>query len=240
MTTKPKILVLDVETAPGVAYVWSLWDKFVPIDRLIEPGRIISASWKWIGVKGVGFVSEWGVGRQQMLETMHALLSEADAVVTFNGDKFDLPRMNGEFIEFNLDPLPPLTSIDLRKTVKKLGLMSGKLDYALQHYGIGKKVETGGFQLWKDVLAGDPVAQDRMEQYNKHDVRMTAKLYLFLRPYMTNHPFLYLNKSVAICPNCGSKHIQHRGSRRTRTEMVEKIQCMDCGAWPPGKRTKIK
>src|SRR5688572_12931855 len=173
MITKPKILVLDIETLPGKSYFWSLFDSFIPIERVIEPGRIVCAAFKWYGQKDITFVSEWGDGPGYMLEVIRDALTEADAVVSFNGDKFDLPRLNGEFVEYGIQPVAPVTSIDLYKQVKKLGMHSNKLDYVVQYYKIGKKIETEGFKLWKAIDHGDEAARVRMERYNKHDVRLT-------------------------------------------------------------------
>jgi DNA polymerase elongation subunit (family B) len=237
---KPNILVLDIETSPGVAYIWRMFKENISLDQLIEPSRVICAAWKWYGKREMFFAAEWFIGREAMLTQLHRAILEADAIITYNGDKFDLIRLNGEFIEQGLKPVPAPTSIDLYKTVKKLGLISNKLDWATTFFKIGKKIDTGGFKLWRKVLDGDAVSQRKMARYNKHDVRLTAALYKKLRPYIRNHPFLHMEKKNPSCPNCGSTHMQSRGSRRTRTMKIERFECQSCGAWPDGKRTKIK
>jgi hypothetical protein len=35
----PKILLLDIETAPHRVYSWGLWKQDIHIDRIIEPGE---------------------------------------------------------------------------------------------------------------------------------------------------------------------------------------------------------
>ena len=233
--SKSRILVIDIETSPGLGYFWRIFDENIGIEQIVEPSRIICACFKWHGEAGVTFLSEWKDGSGPMLLGIHKALREADAVVTFNGDKFDLPRLNGEFIREGFDPLPPLTSIDLRKTTKKLGLMSGKLDYVVQYYDIGKKLEHEGFKLWRKVLEGDEDAMARMERYNRKDVKLTAKLYRFLRPYMDNHPYI---QPSGMCSACGSDDLTHRGYRYTKTMQTERLQCKVCGKWNIGKRNK--
>lgn len=233
--SKPRILVIDIETSPGLGYFWRIFDENIGIEQIVEPSRIICAAFKWHGEAGITFYSEWTDGTKAMLHGIHQALGEADAVVTFNGDKFDLPRLNGEFIGQGLDPLPPLTSIDLRKTTKKLGLMSGKLDYVVQYYKIGKKIEHEGFPLWRKVLARDEAACKRMERYNKFDTFLTARLYNFLRPYMDNHPYI---QPSGMCSACGSDDLIHRGYRYTKTMQTERLQCKVCGKWNIGKRSK--
>jgi hypothetical protein len=233
--TAPKILLLDIETAPATAYVWKLFDENVGLDQLITPGRIICWAAKWY--KGAMHCADERGNRNAMLKALHALMSEADAVVTYNGDRFDIPKVNGEFLAAGLPPVQPTPSIDLYRTTKQLGYQSGKLQFVSGHLGIGKKVETGGFKLWADVLAGDEKAWARMLRYNKHDVILLEKLYTVVRPYVKTHPALYVGHGA--CPSCGGKKLHRRGERMTRTFAIERLHCQDCGSWSSGKRRRL-
>ena len=242
--SKPKILLLDVETVPGKAYIWSPWDKFIPLERLIESGRVVCVSWKWYGKAGVEFRSEWYDGTEAMLNHLSEAMNEADAIITYNGDKFDFVKLAGEFIVNDIEPPAPVTSIDLYKFVKKLGFQSNKLEFVAKYLKIGEKVKHEGFSLWKAVM-GDGVtfgeqmlAQDKMEKYNKQDVKLLEGLYKRLRPYMQKHP--RIRDKGDVCPNCGSKHLHNRGYTYTRLYKKERRQCQDCGAWNYGKQEKIK
>jgi hypothetical protein len=157
--------------------------------------------------------------------------------VTYNGDAFDLRKLMGEFIMTGLGPTPPLTSIDLLKSVRKLGLQSGKLAYVGPLLGLGGKVKHEGFELWTKVMAGDKAAQKRMTTYCKGDVTLTEKLYLKLKPFIRNHPHLGLVK--ADCGACGSNETQNRGYRRTKYFKIQRLQCNKCGSWSDGKRTAV-
>src|SRR5690606_8261523 len=145
--SKPKILLLDIETAPAISYIWRMFDETVGLEQLIDPGRAICAAWQWYGNKTVEFGAEWDVGvpTTEWLHRLHAAMSEADAVVTFNGNKFDLPKLNGEFIRIGLGPPAPSASIDLRVTSRKLGYISGKLAFLGPYLKIGAKVKHEGF-----------------------------------------------------------------------------------------------
>lgn len=233
----PKILLLDIETAPATAYIWRLFDENIGLEQLITPSRILCWAAKWQG--GKGYQADERIGRIPMLTALHKLLSDADAVVTYNGEHFDLPKINGEFIAAGLDPVPPIPSIDLYKTVKQLGYQSNKLAYVAKHLGIGQKISTGGFQLWADVLANSKQAWDKMLKYNKQDVVLLEKLYTKLRPYIKSHPSLHAPTNGNGCPVCGSAKIQHRGERRTRAFIIERLHCQGCGAWSDGRRQKV-
>ena len=235
-----KILVLDIETAPAIAYVWRAWEENTSPEKLIEPGRVIMVGVQWLEddlpSKATVF-TEWEYGHADMIRIVHDLISQADAVVHFNGDKFDLPILTGEFALLGLAPPPPLTSIDVLKTVKKFGLFMNRLAYVGPLFNVGEKIKHEGFDLWRSVLAGDPKARKRMEKYCAGDVTLTTKLYLRIRPYIKNHP--HLGEHKAECGACGSNHVQFRGYRRTKTFKIRRIQCQGCGSWSDGTRTKV-
>lgn len=230
---KPKILLLDIETAPGTAYVWQLFDENVPLERLITPSRMLCWTAKWYG--GSWHVADERGGREALLKPLHELLMEADAVVTYNGDRFDLPKINGEFVSVGLPPVPPIPSIDLFRTVKGFGYQSGKLQFVAKHLGLGEKAETGGFELWAKCMAGDEKAWRKMLRYNKQDVALLEKLYTKLRPFIRAHPRLHKKRT---CPACGSSSIQRRGVRRTMASTVERLNCQGCGSWFSGARVQ--
>lgn len=237
--SKPRILFLDIETAPATAYVWKLFDENVGLEQLVKPSRILCWAAKWLGEKEIHFRAEWeweSLTKEEFLAPLHELMSEADAVVTYNGDKFDIPWVTGEFIEAGFTPLPPTASIDLRRTVKQFYTQSQKLAYVAPFFGVGEKIKTD-FTLWRDVMDGDEAAQAKMKQYNIQDVRLLERLYKKLAPHVKNHPYL---GDRGKCPTCNSKRLQARGNRRTKAFKIQRLQCQECGAWTDGAREKIK
>jgi predicted RNA-binding Zn-ribbon protein involved in translation (DUF1610 family) len=94
---------------------------------------------------------------------------------------------------------------------------------------IGRKVKTGGADLWFDCLAGDQRAWKRMKKYNAHDVTLLEGLYLRLRPWMKTHP--RVSGAPEACPKCGSARIQSRGEMRSATRTYQRYQCVGCGGW---------
>jgi hypothetical protein len=233
-----RILTLDIETAPASAYVWGLFDQNVSLEQLIKPGRIISWGAKWLNDPEVHYADERG-GTREMFAQIHALLSQADAVITYNGDKFDLPKLLGGFVDHKLPPPPPVASIDLLKTVKRMGLQSNKLQFLGDFLKIGQKVKHEGFPLWVACMNGDAKAWKRMTRYNKGDVRLTERAYKRLRPYIKTHPYVGAG-IVNACPACASANVQHRGYARTKAFLIERIQCRACGSWHQGARQSIR
>lgn len=230
--------MLDIETKPTVAYVWRAWDENISPEQVIDRGGLLCFAAKWLGAKETIFLSEWQDGRMAMIEAIHGLLSEAEAVVTYNGDKFDLAKLQGEFLLAGLPPPAPVTSIDVLKTIKKLGLFMNRLAYVGPLLGVGGKLTHEGFGLWAKVNQGDEKAQKTMRKYNIKDVKVLEALYLKVRPYIKNHP--HLGEGKHECGACGSNKTQRRGFRRTKYFRIQRIQCNSCGSWSEGSREKIK
>lgn len=235
---KPKILIIDIETKPATAHVWGLWDQNVSLNQIVDRGGILCFAAKFLGEPSLQFYSTWTHSHDEMVKAAHTLIEEADAVVTYNGDRFDLPRLTGEFLLAGLKPPAPPTSIDVLKAVKKLGFISNKLAFIGPLLGSGNKLKHEGFELWTKVMDGDAKAQKRMERYCVQDVVLLEKVYKKVRPYIKNHPHLGLTKGIA-CGACGSTHVQSRGYRRTKSFRIQRVQCQSCGSWSDGTRNKV-
>lgn len=232
------VLVLDIEWRPTKAYVWGAFKENIFPEKIIEHGGLLCVGAKWLGNKEFAFFSDWKDGHEGMLKGIWEMMAIADAIVTYNGDKYDLAKLNGEFAINGLPPVPPSASIDLYKQIKKFGLFMNRLAFVGPLFGLGKKIEHEGFALWVKVEAGDVKAQGRMERYCIQDVRLTERLYLKIRSHIRNHP--HLGKTAASeCPSCGGKHTHSRGKRRTRSFSIARLQCQDCGHWFDGVRKKI-
>lgn len=231
-----KILFIDIEWAPAVAYVWRMWDENISPEQLIDAGGMLCFCAHFEGEKDFQFYSKWQHGSKGMAKAARRLLEEASAVVTYNGDKYDLPKLKGEILLAGLTPPPPPVSIDVIKTVKQFGFVMNRLAYIGPLLKVGSKVKHEGFHLWKEVLAGVPKAQRKMRTYCIQDVRLLKDLYNKVRPFITKHPHLGAPKA---CSNCQSTAIQSRGYRRTKTCKIQRIQCQKCGAWQDGQREKV-
>ena len=229
-----KILILDIETAPSLAYVWGMFKQNISIDKLVDTSYTMCWAAKWLGDDDV-FVSSLGdFDREGMILEIWNLLNEADAVVTYNGNNFDLPVLNREFLEEGLNPPAPYKSIDLYQVVKsQFRFTSNKLDHVASRLGCSLKAKHTGFELWKKCMENDMDAWFDMEQYNAQDVRVTEEVYLKLIPWIKSHPnyALYTDTNRPVCTNCGSSNIQRRGSYETATQKYKRYVCNDCGTW---------
>lgn len=238
MKFNEKLLVLDIEWRPTKAYVWQAWKQDITPDKIIEHGGLLCFAAKWLGKPEVVFHSDWTDGHKEMLEAAKALMIEADAILTYNGDKYDIPKLMGEFALAGMTPPPPPTSIDLLKSVKKLGFFMNRLAFIGPLFELGSKLKHEGFSMWVDVEAGKPAALKKMERYNKQDVRLLEKLYKRILPFVFKHP--HLGETAHECGACGSDDVQRRGFRRTKVFRIQRLHCQSCGSWSEGTRSKIK
>lgn len=229
-----KLLLLDIETAPNLAYVWGLFKENIPLQRLVDSGYVLCWSARWYGSDETYFASEKQNGTGEMLNLIHDLLDEADAVIHYNGANFDIPTLNKEFLKWGFAPPAPYKQIDLYKIAKKqFRLPSYKLDYVARMLGLGEKVRHPGFEMWVNCMKGDEQAWKDMETYNKGDVDLLEKVYEKFIPWIDNHPNygLYNDVDRPVCRNCGGVHLHYRGFAYTTLGKFRRFQCLECGTW---------
>lgn len=242
----PKIVFFDLETIPDLPEVMKVYPRLSDY-----PGRTLKASittvicfgYKILGEKtkiihAWDFKKTWDKSINDDKEIMKAsrdILADVDAVVTFNGRKFDWPFYQTRLLRHKLPPLPNIPHIDICYTVrKKLLLFSNKLDDVSKFLIDDKKVENGGWDLWVDVFYRKAEALKTMSKYCVHDVDLTAKIFKIVRPFMNNLPNYNLHTipgTEPICPNCQSTRIERRGYVTTKTNTYHRYVCKDCHSW---------
>ena len=235
-----KILLLDIETSPNLAYVWGIWQQNIGINQIENSGSILCWSAKWLGEEKIYFDSVQKSDEYQMLKRIHDLVSQADSLVHYNGAKFDLPVLNREWLKHGFPPPSPSKHIDLLQVCKKqFRFVSNKLDYVSQFLGIGEKVRHEGHELWTKCMRGEREAWRRMREYNQQDVILLEVLYKRLMPWVEKHPSHGALTGDSCCPKCGSHEYQQRGSATTSMYRYRRYQCKSCGGWFRGNKTTI-
>lgn len=237
-----KIIIWDIETSPLLVTSWGIFKPYLTHDNIERNGNILTATWKVVGEKKVHAVSVKSTSPtddKELVQVLCAALSEADVIVAHNGDAFDRAWLNARIAFHNLQPLPPIRSVDTLKVARtQFRFTSNRLDYLGKYLGLGEKIHTS-YSLWKDVLAGDERALARMVRYNVQDVLLLEKIYLRLRPFMLHHPNQSLvNETTGTCPVCGSGHVHKKGVRILATTTRQRYQCQnpECGAWSYGAK----
>lgn len=231
-----KILLFDAETSPLTVYSWGLWKQNISIGQIIDSSYVMCWAAKWLGSEEIMFDSSKRSGKKRMLLRLYKLLDQADAVVHYNGCKFDVPVVNKEFLLQGWSPPSSYQQVDLLKTSRQVfKFPSNKLDYIAKALKVGGKTKHAGFQLWVDCLAGKQEAWAMMEEYNKNDVILLEKVYSKLLPWIKGHPNVSLYKDDVSCTHCGSHNLVKRGFYYSKTVKYQRHRCSDCGAWSRNK-----
>lgn len=248
MGNKPRILIMDIENTPNTAYIWGLFQEITSAEMIDCPWHMLCWSAKWLGEKEVyssaliDFPKEYKKDPENdklILKELWKLLDEADVVIGHNMKGFDSRKANARFIMNDMPPPSPYKIVDTLLAARQYFFFtSNKLNDLSKYLSLGAKVDTGGFKLWKQCMAGNKEAWNKMVNYCKHDVLLTEKVYLKLRPYMTNHPNLnvYSNTDDCQCNKCGSKNIKKEGFSYTAAGKYQQYSCKDCKGWFRGKK----
>lgn len=241
----PKVLLVDIETAPMLGYVWSLWENNVSLDQLYKDWHILSWSAKWLNEKKVMYADQRNckdiTDDKKILMQVWRLLDQADIVITQNGRSFDHKKLNARFILQGLKPPSTYKHIDTMRIAKKhFAFTSNKLEYMSNNlcskYTKMKSKKFPGFSMWLECLAGNKKAWDEMEKYNKYDVLALEELYYKLIPWDSSVNFnLYTDTTEMIC-TCGSKDFHSNGHAYTSTGKFKRYRCAKCGAEVRGKK----
>lgn len=241
---------MDIETSPIVGYTWGTYDTSVL--KVIEPSKILSVSWKWLNEEETyckaicdykGY-KKGVVDDEKLIKEVWKLLDQADICIAHHGKKFDFPKLNARFIYYGLKAPSSYQVIDTRQVAaSKFKFDSNSLNNLGTYLGLGNKIHNGGFSTWTECIDGNQEAWQLMKDYNVQDVILLEKVYLALRPYMTNHPSLSLisgSSDGSNCPTCQSTSVMRRGFSYTRTGRKQRYQCSDCGSWSSGPFEKVK
>ncbi len=228
---KPLILYADIENIPCVGWFWRSGKQVVDSKQILEPGRIICISYLWSDEK-IAHTITWD--REQndkdMLSKFSIIAEKADAVIGHKPLGFDVKHINTRLAYHGLPPLNWQTLDDTYRLCKgAFNLPSFKLDYVCQYFGLGEKVRTGGFDLWKDVwLKKDQKALKQMTTYCEGDVYLAKALYEKIQPYVkTKMNYSRFTGNEESCPYCGGELANH-GYRNTTKGRYQRKKCGTC------------
>ena len=233
-----KILVFDIETSPLLSYTWGKWKQNINDCQLINDWFMITWSAKWLfddKYLSDKLTPEEAIKQndKRIVKSIFELIDKADIVIAHNGDKFDLRKLNTRFLFYELGTPSSYQSIDtLKHARKQLSVTSNRLDYLGKFFGLDRKIETGGFELWANCLRGDEKALKDMETYNIQDVKLLEDVYLFLRPYIKPHPnlALFIDDELKRCPTCGSDQLEWKSEYITTVSVYAEYKCKCCGS----------
>lgn len=210
-----RVLVVDIERLPGLAHVWEPRTKYVAPRNFVEWPRTVCFAARWYGQKRVRFHAEWEPSsHEEMIAKAWELYDEADAVVTFNGVRFDNRKLKTEWLEAGFPPPRPWKDIDLFQVVRReFGFESNSLDTVTRRLGRPGKETFYSVTDTQAAVDGDRDAQARLRTYNQGDIELTEWLYDRLRPWIRNHPHIGSSGDELSCNRCGGKDLTLQPTR---------------------------
>jgi DNA polymerase elongation subunit (family B) len=253
--SKPKIVFLDIETL------------MIPEETLSRipsygayPGRgfngtvssILCFGYKIQGEKQVKCINAWDYpgfkknpnNDKELCRAIHEILKDADAIVTQNGKRFDIPVINTRLAKYGLPPVPKsLAHIDTKNVFKaNYAAYDNKLDSIAKTFGCETKLENGGWQLWMDMYKNKESSKKLMERYCKQDVNVLEQVFIKLLPCIKGLPNhnLFTDGTKRVCPNCGSHKLHINDTRRLSTGLYIRYKCQSCGSVSRDKKPTVK
>lgn len=244
---KARILLYDIETAYTVGAVWGLYEQNVA--KVLREPYIITVSWKWLdedkihvtSIRDFPLYKKNKRSDKSLVELMWGLFDEADVIIAHNGNSFDQKWTYARFVVNGMTPPSPSVYIDTKLVAKsKFRFNSNSLNSLAGYFGFGEKLDTD-IDLWVDCIENDlKSAWDKMERYNKQDVVLLEKVYLRMRPFMTNHPNMnLLQNTLMACPICGTGKLTKHKLRPTRSGLKQQYQCRSCGSYHTAESVKL-
>ena len=241
----PAVLVMDLETLPILGYVWAAFDT--NLIRVKEDWSIACWSAKWYGdervMSDVMTVKEAKTrDDKRICASLWKLFDDADVIIGQNAKQFDFKKMNTRWWFHHMGPPSSYRAIDTLETARKAFSMTfNNLDYLGNYLGVGKKKETGGFDLWDNFMKGDKEARALMVEYCIGDTELCERVYKSMRPWVPSHPKMTVyNKIKGVCPVCFSANYKNIGYYQAPVQQYAEFRCSDCkSVWHNTRPEKV-
>jgi hypothetical protein len=245
---KPKILVLDIETSEMLLRGWGLYDQNFGPGDIEKDWELYSVAWKWTDQRKVFQLGRNKYSEKSIIKAIHRAVELADIVVTQNGKKFDIGKINAKLEEYDLQLLKHTQQFDTRQEAKKLYVLpSYSLEYMSEKFNKKykklKHKKYPGKELWRECEKGNKAAWVEMSKYNKWDVLATEELFIRFAPKSNtiNWQVYYAGKGLkCTVPVCGSTKLYKNGYAYTSTGKYQRYSCKDCGAELKSRQNQIK
>ncbi len=241
----PRVLVIDIETLPLVGYAFNPWQTNITLMHLIKDFCILSYSAKWLGDNKVlsdVLTPKEALARNdwRILQEVWKLMELAQVVITHNGKRFDMRKLNARFWKNKMTRPSSYKMVDTLVEAKKIfGLTYNSVAAIAKFIGAEEKLDTA-FPLWIACDLGDAESLQYMREYNEQDVETQEEIYMEMRGWMEGHPDLRVySKHEDVCPVCLQGNYEEIGTYVAKKKSYPEYRCSDCGSvWHGSKEIK--
>lgn len=202
-------------------------------------GTILCIGYKFVGDAKPQVVSILDGRRHSMLDDKRVVSEfvkvweQADMVISWYGDRFDIPMIRTKMLQHGLPPLMPKPSLDLWKGVRyRFKLHSNRLEAWQKYLGLPTAKTPIDFKSWLQAAHGDKKAMAEVVHHCKKDVDVLEEAFIRIRPWLDNEPARGLiTGDHSGCPSCGSQSVERRGFKVAMTRAYQQFRCRACGRW---------
>jgi uncharacterized protein YprB with RNaseH-like and TPR domain len=229
-----KRLFFDIETSPNIGYFWRTGFKLnIGPESIIEERKIICISYKWEHEDNITTLTwDENLCDKQMLIDFIKVANQSDEMIAHNGDRFDIKWIRTRCIFHRVPMMPDYKTLDtLKKAKSGFNFNSNKLDYIAKFLGVGAKIKHSGFDMWKNVMAGDSKALKEMSVYCEGDIIVLEDVYLTMQNYIKQNTHTgVLNGNLKYsCQSCGSENVELLKNVVTTAGTIKRKMECECG-----------
>lgn len=231
-------LLLDLETAPMLAYTWGTYEQTIPYKMVKSTWYMLCWAAKDIDTKKTygSSLPRSGWDEKEMLQELADLLDKTDVVIAHNGIKFDVRKINARFISLGIRRPSPYKVYDtLRVARRHFAFTSNRLEDLPEQLGISDRKGSPGWDTWAGCLEGDVKSFEKLYQYCKQDVKVLEAVFWKLLPWQ---PLETFGIRDGACPTCNGTKLHSRGLYVGSKETYTKYSCTTCGSWSRGVGVK--
>lgn len=223
---KPKVLFFDIEAT-------NLSANF---------GFMLCFGYKWAGQKNPTIISirdfpdafkKDCTTDKHVVEAAKGVMDQADMVVSWYGQRYDVPFIQTRLLAHNLKPLLPVPHVDGWRIAKyQLKFNSNRLDTVQRSIPNSHHSKTPiENRHWVRAAAGHIPSIKYVEKHCRADIQVLEEVYNQLRPFAKNLPSMALLQGGGKhdCPACGSSKTRSLGRVARHKSVVQRRQCLHCG-----------
>jgi uncharacterized protein YprB with RNaseH-like and TPR domain len=203
-------------------------------------GYVLAIGYKWLGepasstkVLSLDEFPRYEVDRtddRQILKAFEKVYLQADAILHYNGARYDEPYVNTRRLIHGMDPLPRRPRIDLLYTAKSTFRMRGKsLDRVAKTLRTKNQKSPVAGHHWVRAMSGYRASLQYIVKHCRADVLVLEEVYMRLRGRVYNHP--RVSTDLAACRFCGGRVISRGYALTVLKNRPRRVQCTVCRAW---------
>lgn len=224
MTETARILVYDIEATnldAEFGYVLAIGYKFVG-----EPDNKTVV----LSIDQFPRYEKDRTDDRPILKAFEPVYKSADAILHFNGIRYDEPFVNTRRLVHGMDPLPRKPRIDLLYTAKStLRIRSKSLDRVAKLLQTKNQKSPVTGRHWVRAMSGYKESLQYISRHCRADVLVLEEVYLRLRGRVYNHP--RVSTDIAACRFCGGRVIRRGYALTALKNRPVRVQCVSCRSW---------